>query len=65
MLVYRERAVVDGLMTSKEAAEHLRMSPRTLVKWRAEGRGPNFVRLEHSVRYRMADLETFIKEGGA
>ncbi|MFX0546121.1 helix-turn-helix transcriptional regulator [Roseovarius sp. S1116L3] len=47
----------DKLLTTKEAAILLRLSPQTLEKWRTQGRGPKFVKLESkAVRYRYGDL---------
>jgi hypothetical protein len=51
----------EVLLTSKDAAEYLNLSEATLKKWRARGRGPLFSRLP-AVRYRLADLEKFIRE---
>lgn len=40
------------LLTTKEAAEYLGMSPRTLEGYRSRGGGPQFMRLgRRSVRY--------------
>ena len=33
----------------------------TLKRWRSEGRGPAYVKLEGSVLYRIADLERYIE----
>jgi len=48
------------LLTQREAAEFLRISPRSLERWRAEGRQPNFVCVGRRRLYRLADLENFI-----
>lgn len=53
------RTRVSGLLTEKEAAEFLRISPRTLQKYRQRRQGPAFVRLLRSVRYRQEDLEVW------
>ena len=45
------------LLTTKEAADELRMSPRTLERMRLDGDGPKFVKARRSVRYRMVDIE--------
>ena len=52
-----------GLMREGEAARFLDLSVRTLQKWRWNGRGPKFLRLNGAVRYDRADLETFISSG--
>ncbi|WP_443027087.1 helix-turn-helix domain-containing protein [Sphingomonas sp. LB3N6] len=46
-------------MTNSEAAEYLKLSPRTLDRWRWSQRGPRFMKLGGAVRYTMADLEKF------
>jgi hypothetical protein len=51
----------EVLLTSKDAAEYLNLSESTLKKWRAQGRGPLFSKLP-AVRYRLVDLEKFIRE---
>lgn len=53
---------VSKLLTEDEAAKELRMSPATLATWRCTGRYPlRFIRMGRSVRYRMQDLEAFIR----
>jgi len=50
----------SGLMTTKEAAEYLRLSAQTLAKWRCYKRGPRFVRLGSAVYYRQIELDEYI-----
>lgn len=38
------------------------VSSRTLQRWRLEGVGPTYVKLGRLVRYRQADLDTFLEE---
>jgi predicted DNA-binding transcriptional regulator AlpA len=56
--------VFEGLLTEKEAAEFLGIKPATLHFWRktAARRGPSFIKIGWLVRYRLADLETYLKE---
>jgi excisionase family DNA binding protein len=43
----------DDLLTTQQAAALLQLSPRTLRRWRVEGKGPPFIRLgSRRVRYR-------------
>lgn len=51
-----------GLLTQREGAAFLGVSPRTLEGWRVRGGGPRFVRLGRAVRYRRADLEEYMHE---
>jgi hypothetical protein len=48
---------MERLLTEREAAERLRLSVRTLQKWRWSGFGPQFKTLGRSVRYSVEDLE--------
>jgi excisionase family DNA binding protein len=49
-------------LTSKQAARYLGVSEATLRLWRSEGKGPAFFRAgEKLVRYRRADLDTWIE----
>jgi excisionase family DNA binding protein len=48
------------LLTQREAAEELRLSERTLERLRVTGEGPKFIRMGRSIRYRFADIETWI-----
>ncbi|HOP48720.1 MAG TPA: helix-turn-helix domain-containing protein [Desulfobacteraceae bacterium] len=48
---------LDVLLTEKDAAVFLSLSPRWLQKHRLTGDGPQFVRISHRcVRYRKRDL---------
>lgn len=46
-----------------EAAMILSASPQTLRNWRFMGRGPAYSKRGRMVRYRVADLVEFMKEG--
>jgi len=46
-------------LTNDEAAEHLRLSPRTLEKQRVIGGGPKFRKFGRRVMYAIADLEAW------
>jgi len=58
-----EMEMANDLLTPAEAARVLRVSPKTLPRWRWSGDGPDFVRIGRSIRYRRADLESFIRRG--
>lgn len=46
------------------AAEALGVSPRTLQRWRVEGRGPAFIKIgPKAVGYTEADLREFVAAG--
>lgn len=46
-------------LTNDEAAEHLRLSPRTLEKQRVIGGGPKFRKFGRRVMYAVADLDAW------
>jgi hypothetical protein len=43
--------------SNEEAADFLRLSPRTLEKYRVRGGGPSFRKLGRRVVYALCDLE--------
>ena len=47
--------------TTKETAKRLRLSPRTLEKWRVSGSGPTYVKLGSKVVYRAEDWERWLE----
>ncbi|HEX4150344.1 MAG TPA: helix-turn-helix domain-containing protein [Pirellulales bacterium] len=60
-------ATETHLLTAREAADHLRISQRTLFTLTARGEIPA-VRIGRAVRYRAADLTSYVErlvQGGA
>lgn len=52
----------------EEAGAYIGVSPRTLDRWRTDGTGPRFSRVNGRVLYRVKDLEAFVDrrmQGGA
>lgn len=49
-------------MDTAAAAAFLGLTRRTLEWWRITGRGPRFLKIGASVRYRITDLEAFERE---
>ncbi|MEO5334939.1 MAG: helix-turn-helix domain-containing protein [Magnetococcus sp. YQC-5] len=49
-----------NLMTTNEAAEFLRISPKTMVQWRSKKFGPKYVKNGSSVIYTQQALEEWI-----
>lgn len=52
------------LFTTDELAERWEMNPQTLVNWRSQQRGPEWIKLRRpgkrpTVRYRLADVEAY------
>jgi predicted site-specific integrase-resolvase len=50
----------EPLITEVEAAAILRVSLTSLRRWRREGRGPVYRKLNRAVRYRPEDLADFL-----
>jgi hypothetical protein len=48
-------------LTEREVGQLYRMSIRNLQKRRYEGRGPRYFKFGGSIRYRVADLDAFMK----
>jgi hypothetical protein len=49
------------LLTQREAALHLRLSERTLERWRVAGIGPRFIRLpRRTIRYPRQHLDAYL-----
>lgn len=51
----------EGLLSPKQAASLLAMSPRTLANWRCNGMGPRFVRHGQRIWYPKSGVADFIK----
>jgi hypothetical protein len=49
-----------GLYTPDDLAELLDLDARTLAVWRAQKRGPDFVRAGRAVFYRRCDIEAWL-----
>jgi len=52
--------IMNVYLKPAEAAEYLRSSVSTLSKARRSGKGPTFVRLGRSIRYRVPDLDSWM-----
>lgn len=49
-----------GIMTTEEVARTLEVTEHTLAMWRAEKKGPNFVKLGRAIFYRRSDVQDWI-----
>ncbi len=56
-----DKEVFTELLTDKQVARLFNCTVFALRRWRREGRGPKFVRVQRMVRYRERDIEEFIK----
>ncbi|HNU82688.1 MAG TPA: helix-turn-helix domain-containing protein [Thermoanaerobaculia bacterium] len=51
-------------LTTREAAEYLRLAPRTLERWRIQGIGPRFFKVGgRRVVYSVEELRQFLAAG--
>ena len=46
-------------LTQRELAKRRRISEATLERWRSEWLGPNYLKLQGRVLYRLVDVETY------
>ena len=57
----RSSSPESELLTNAEAAAFVRLSPRTLEKFRVLGGGPRYKKLGARVRYSVEDLRTWLQ----
>lgn len=48
------------LLTEKEAADFLKISPETLKKIRYKGVGPDYIKVQRNVRYSMTAVQHYL-----
>ncbi|TVR44925.1 MAG: DNA-binding protein [Planctomycetota bacterium] len=51
-------------LSDREFANRYGLNPKTPAVWRNRGQGPRFIRLGRAVRYRLADIEAWLANGG-
>lgn len=52
---------MNNLLSNREAARFLGLSPDTLPRWRWSGIGPAYLKIGRSIKYRIGDLEAFLE----
>lgn len=50
------------LLTTKDLADYLGVSERTLEGWRVRGGGPNFIKTGRLIRYSRKDVECWLED---
>ena len=56
------KVISDTILTTKQAADFLKVAERTMKRWRLVGDGPTFLRYgERMIRYKKAALEAFLE----
>ncbi len=49
----------QNFLTTKLLARRWKITPRTLERWRADGKGPRFLRIGRHIRYSESDILAF------
>jgi excisionase family DNA binding protein len=52
----------SDILTEKQAAKYLGLSPRTLQERRRQGMKPPYFKIGRSVRYKLKDLKDFLAQ---
>ena len=47
-------------LAERDSAVYIGFRPPALKAWRREGRGPAYIRVNRSIRYRVADLDAWL-----
>jgi predicted site-specific integrase-resolvase len=55
--------MAQNWITEKTASEMSAFSIQTLRNWRHLGRGPAYSKVGRSVRYRLEDVQKYLKQG--
>ena len=53
--------MITDIMNTIQAAEYLGLSKPTLERYRTFGGGPRYAKIGAAVRYRKADLDTWVE----
>jgi excisionase family DNA binding protein len=51
---------METLLTPEQLAEALQVPVRTLYKWRADGKGPQGIKVGKYLRYRQAAVDAYL-----
>lgn len=62
MIMAQRTPLQPTLRTTDEIAQELNLHPRTLINWRSQGKGPAFVRVGRSIRYRDTDIAAWLEQ---
>ena len=52
----------ESWLTPDDVGHLLAVSVKTLANWRVRGTGPPFSKMGHTIRYRYADIQTFMAD---
>jgi excisionase family DNA binding protein len=54
----------EGLLTETQVAEQLQVHVQTVRRWRKAGTGPAWRQVGRGIRYRQADVDRWVDDGG-
>jgi len=54
-------ALVSPLLDSREVAAYLKVSESTLSRWRADRKGPPYLRMGSIARYRLDQIDAWLE----
>lgn len=60
-IVITERSINKNILTARQAAAYLKLHPVSLARWRMLGTGPKYIKMARYIRYRLDDLNEFIR----
>jgi len=58
-LTKRSYVMEKAVLSENELAQHWGVSPKTLQRWRTEGRGPHYLKLSKRVVYPVVEIRSF------
>ena len=54
--------MAPNLLTPKQLAELFAVNENTIAKWRVQGNGPKFVKIQRHIRYAANDVDHWMNE---
>ena len=61
-LFHNSEVYMESLLTENEVSAYLKVSLACLRRWRLQGEGPQYVKVNNMVRYREADVSSWVGE---
>jgi len=52
--------MMEQMFTTAEMSAILKVSPRTMERWRRESRGPRYIVVEGQIRYLQSDVDEYL-----
>ncbi len=60
--ISQEACEMDHLLNTKQLADYLGVAESTILQYRVDGNGPVYIKLGHLVRYRVSDVDEWLKK---